>query len=68
MRLPVAPPQYNRQKAQTANGIIERADSQNHKRNRDIEVGVARIILTSPDGTRYALTVANDGTVGSSAV
>lgn len=47
---------------------IERADRNNLKRGRDIEAGAGRVILTSPNGTRYALTVANDGTLGTEEV
>lgn len=39
------------------NGILERADAENHKRNRDIEVGAAKLWLTASDGTRWALEV-----------
>ena len=40
---------------------IERRDAQNHKRGRDVEVGEGRVILTSPNGTRFSLTVSNTG-------
>ncbi|MFA7434716.1 MAG: hypothetical protein WCZ72_13535 [Gemmobacter sp.] len=50
------------------NGILERADAENHKRGRDIEVGVARLILTSPDGTRWTVTVADDGTLAATSL
>ena len=39
------------------NGILERADAENHKRNRDIEVGAAKLWLTASGGTRWALEV-----------
>lgn len=47
---------------------IENADIENLKRNRDAEIGHGRVILTSPNGTRYALSVANDGTLSAVAV
>jgi hypothetical protein len=46
---------------------IEQADSQNHKRERDIEVGDASIILTSANGTRYKLVVSDAGVLSTSA-
>jgi hypothetical protein len=48
--------------------LIEKADAENIKRVADIELATARVILTSPNGTRYALQVANDGTLSTSAV
>lgn len=43
---------------------IEIADMQNYKRDRDLEIGQNRVILTSPNGSRYALTVDNAGVLG----
>lgn len=34
----------------------------------DIEVGDARLILRSPDGTRFQVTVADDGTLSATAL
>jgi len=48
--------------------ILEQADSANHKRGLDTEIGVGRLILTSADGTRFKLVVANDGTLSATAV
>jgi hypothetical protein len=48
--------------------LIERADDANHKRNQDIEVGSARLILTSPNGTRYSVTVNNAGAISAAAI
>lgn len=47
---------------------IEQADQLNHKRNRDVEIGKGRVILASPDGTRYALAVSNAGVLTAVAV
>lgn len=40
---------------------IERADMMNYKRDRDLEIGQNRVILTSPNGSRYAIVVDNAG-------
>lgn len=40
---------------------VELADRMNYKRDRDLEIGQNRVILTSPNGSRYALTVDNAG-------
>lgn len=47
---------------------IERADSMNYKRDRDVEMSNNRLILTSPNGSRYALTVDNAGVIGTTAL
>ncbi len=41
--------------------ILERMDGNNLKKNQDLEIGQNRIILMSPNGTRYALVVDNAG-------
>jgi hypothetical protein len=55
------PPKYNSDDQAYFRQAFEAAERTNLKRNRDIEMGRARIILTSPDGTRYALIVDNSG-------
>lgn len=48
--------------------IIEQADSQNHKRNQDVEIGEGRLILTDTvTGTRYSVRVTS-GTLGITAL
>lgn len=47
---------------------VELADKFNYKRDRDLEIGENRVILTSPNGSRYALTVTNAGVLGTVAV
>lgn len=42
---------------------IERADAENFKRGRDVEIGGGRLILTSPDGTRFQVIVEDDGSL-----
>lgn len=47
---------------------VELADAMNYKRDRDLEIGDNRVILTSPNGSRYALTVDNAGVLGTTLV
>lgn len=61
MRLPLPAQGYSPRHESERNRVIEQADTQNHKRNRDVEIGQARLILTSDDGTRYEIDVSNDG-------
>lgn len=57
MKLPTPQDQFMRESFR----ILERMDSNNYKRNQDLEIGENRIILMSPNGTRYALVVDNAG-------
>jgi hypothetical protein len=47
--------------------IIEREDLQNFKRNQDVEVRT-RLILASPNGTRYQIVVSNIGVLTATAL
>lgn len=68
MKLPTAAQSYDlRDQAQMRN-LLERADVQNMKRGQDIEVSSARLILTSPNGTRYSVTVDNSGNLSTTAL
>lgn len=49
--------------------VLIAADQLNFKRGRDIELArEERIILRSPDGTRYALYVDNTGAIATTAL
>ena len=41
---------------------LEQADRMNHKRDRDLEVRT-RLILSSPDGSRFEIQVSDAGTL-----
>ena len=68
MRLPRPPANYSVPAEAQRNLVIEQADNLNHKKNRDVEIGDGRLILNSPNGTRYQITVSDAGVVGASAV
>ena len=63
LTLPAAPGAYDPRNEQTVRGLIEAADRDNLKRGRDIDLGgaAAGLILVSPNGTRWRLTVGDDG-------
>lgn len=48
--------------------LMERADAENYKSNQDIELRQNRLILRSPNGTRYEVTVGNTGTLSATAI
>jgi hypothetical protein len=68
MRLPDPPPKYDQEHQSDVQVRLESEDRANHKRGRDIEVSPARLILTSPNGTRYAVAVDNAGAISTSVV
>lgn len=59
---------WNRLHEVERNRQIEQADRENHKRGRDVEISSARLILTSPNGTRYSITVDNAGTISATSI
>lgn len=68
MNLPNPPASYDTQDQGLTRRRLQEADQRNHKRNQDIEVGAARVILTSPNGARWALTVSNAGALSATAL
>ena len=68
MKLANPPAGYSPTAEQERNRAISQADKENHKRNRDLEVGVARLILTSPNGTRWNVAVSDAGTITATAL
>ena len=68
MILPVAPPNYDRATANQTNLILQQEDNLNFKRNQDVEGGDGRVILKSPNGTRYKIAVDNSGNLSASTV
>lgn len=68
MKLPSPPNGYDRRDQAETRVLMERADNLNHKRNQDVEIGAARLILSSPNGTRYSVTVSNAGTLSATAI
>jgi hypothetical protein len=52
---------YDQSNENQAREEIRRADSENWKRQRDIEMSSDRLILHSANGTRWAMSVSNAG-------
>lgn len=69
MRLSPAPPTYDREDAQLMRKALESADMANFKKGQDLRLQRSeRLILASPNGTLYYLTVTNAGVLGTTAV
>jgi hypothetical protein len=68
MTLPRPGSQYSQVQEAERNRALMTADAENHKRNSDVYiVGGTRLILVSPNGTKYSVVVANDGTLSTEA-
>jgi hypothetical protein len=68
MILPIPAQSYSVRNQSDIHLALTQADKRNHKRGQDIEVSPGRLILTSPNGTRHSITVANDGTISATAI
>lgn len=68
MILPRSPATYSPRDQNDIRATLEREDQQNLKRGTDIEIGAASLILTSPDGERWAVVVDNAGALSATAL
>jgi hypothetical protein len=50
------------------NFLLENADRLNRKTNADVEISSSKLILTSPNGTRYSVVVSNLGILSTTAL
>jgi hypothetical protein len=64
-----ASPQYSQGNENRFRADAARRDGESLKRGRDIELAAGeRLILRSPDGSRFYLSVADDGTLTAEAL
>ena len=68
MNLPTPSIQYSEKDQIQTRNILELEDRNNHKRNRDVEIGRSRLILTSPNGTRFNIEVSNIGVITATSI
>ena len=63
IKLGPAPPQYDQRLEQEFRTEMDRRDLMGHKRGRHLDLGGPDfyIVLTSPDGARWAVSVSNAG-------
>ncbi len=61
MKFPPAPASYSQGEQNVLRALIEREMETVLRSDRDNELVTARIILRSPDGSRWALSVSNAG-------
>ena len=68
MKVPSPPQTYTPVAEAQRNFLLENADRLNRKVNADVEISSSRLILTSPNGTRYSVVVSNAGALSATAV
>jgi hypothetical protein len=68
MRLPIPSKAYDALQETTRNRILEIEDARNRKLGADIELSEDRLILRSPDGSRWVLVVDNTGALSAEAI
>ncbi len=74
MKLPTPTVDYDFRDQSNLRRIVESEDRNNYKRNQDVEIGSRkitppnRLIISSPNGTRYEILVSNTGTLSTSAL
>lgn len=62
MKLARPPEKYDAHDQGQMRAALEMADSQNHKKGQNVEMTAGtKLILQSPNGTRYYLTASNLG-------
>ena len=59
---------YSRENEAQTRDAIARADGRNRKLGQDVELAVERLILRSPDGTRWKLNVSNAGVLSATSL
>lgn len=68
MILPRPLPIYDFRNEAELRAALEREDRNNQKLSRDVVIAGRRLVLVSPDGTRFALTVSNAGVLAAVAL
>lgn len=74
MKLPTPTNSYDLRDQANVRRILESEDANVYKRNQDVEIGSRkitppnRLIISSPNGTRYEILVSNTGTLSASAI
>jgi len=67
MKLPLSPAAYSQSNEAAARQAIEAADRDNFKKGQEVELARGeRLILRSPNGSRFAVTVDNAGNLSTS--
>lgn len=68
LTLPRPSAQYDQSNEAQTRSSIERNDLDLMRITHDVDISKRRLIIPSPDGTRFSITVADDGTISATAI
>jgi len=68
MSVPFAPVKYDQRDQNEARAETKRELDRRHKRGVDLELASERLILRSPDGSRFSVVVDNTGALSTVAL
>ena len=68
MKVPSPPKTYTPVAEAQRNFLLENADRLNRKVNADVEISSSKLILTSPNVSRYSVVVSNLGVLSATAL
>ena len=68
MKVPSPPKTYTPVAEAQRNFLLENADRLNRKINADVEISSSKLILTSPNGSRFSVVVSNAGALSATAL
>lgn len=68
MNLPRPAPSYDSGNEAMARNMIELEDRRNRKIGADVEIGRERLVLKSPNGTRWNIMVSDSGVIAATAL
>lgn len=69
MSLPRSPAQYGKEDQDRLRKSLDQRDAENRKKRQDVEIaGSERLILSSPNGSRWNITVDNAGALAAVAL
>lgn len=69
MSLPRSPDKYSKEDQDRFRKTLDDRDAENRKRRQDVEVaGTERLILASPNGSRWSIVVDNAGALSTVAI
>jgi len=68
LQLPKPPSAYDAHEQAQLRHTLEREDRNNRKLGTDVEIGANRLVLKSPNGARWSITVSNAGVITATAL
>jgi hypothetical protein len=69
LTIPKPATQYDANNEAQARTALAAADAANQKNTQDVNIGLKRrLILTSPNGAQWSITVSNTGTISATAL